>query len=144
MSLRTDPARLRRIGLASASVVLAVNIWTGAPLLALWVGSKVAGHNGLSMGAVFVVIVVLGASVLVLATALARVSDAYDTLTGRPVAARRTSPWLRSMRGEREQEMRRRHGISPIERLIVAVVFACVASFEIWFFFFAGSSLPNA
>jgi hypothetical protein len=40
--------------------------------------------------------------------------------------------------------MRRRHGISPIERLVVTAVFACVAAFEIWFFFFAGSSLPNA
>jgi hypothetical protein len=92
MSLRTGPARLRRVGLASASLVVAVNIWTGAPFLALWVGSKVAGHSRLSMGAVFVVIVVLGASVLVLAMALARTSEAYDTLTGRPMAARLSRP----------------------------------------------------
>lgn len=147
MALKTiggSDGRVRRVGLASATLVVAVNIWTGAPLLALWVGSKAAGDSGLSMGAVFVVVAVLAASVLVLVAVLARLSEAYDTLTGRPAPARRTSPWLRSMRGEREQEARRRYGISPIERLIVAVVFTCVAAFEIWFFFFAGSSLPNA
>jgi hypothetical protein len=67
----------------------------------------------------------------------------YDELTGRPPAARHTSPWLRSMRDEREEDTRRKFGISPIERVVVASVVAAVLAFEIWFFFFAGSSLPN-
>jgi hypothetical protein len=67
----------------------------------------------------------------------------YDELTGRPPAARQTSPWLRSMRDEREEDTRSKFGISPIERVVVASVVAGVLAFEIWFFFFAGSSLPN-
>jgi hypothetical protein len=134
---------LKRVGLISASALAAINIWTGAPLLAVWVGSQVAGSSGLSMSAVFVVIVVLAAACIGLAAALSWLSARYDELTGRPPAARRTSPWLRSMRGEREQEARKRHGISAVERIVVAAVVVCVLVFEIWFFFFAGSSLPS-
>jgi hypothetical protein len=134
---------LRRILLLSASALAAINVWTGAPLLAVWVGSQAAAGSQLSMGAVGVVIVVLGASCLALTMALSWLSARYDKLTGRPVAARRTSPWLRSMRGEREEEARRRHGISPVERVVVIVVVLAGLAFEVWFFFFAGSSLPS-
>jgi hypothetical protein len=134
---------LKRITLLSASALAAINIWTGAPLLALWIGSQVVGDSGLSMGAVFVVIVVLGAACIGLAMALSWLSAQYDELTGRPPEARRTSPWLRSMRGEREEHARRRHGISAMERIVVAAVVLAVIAFEVWFFFFAGSSLPN-
>lgn len=125
------------------SMLAAVNIWTGAPLLALWVGSRVAGGSGLSMGAVFVVVVVLAILVMLLAGALGWLSTRYDELTGRPPAARRTSPWLRSMRGEREELVRRSRHISAVERLVVLSVVSCVLAFEIWFLFLAGSPLPN-
>lgn len=134
---------MRRILLVSASALAAINICTGAPLLAVWVGSQAAAGSRLSMGAVGVVIVVLGASCLALTRALGWLSARYDELTGRPVAARRTSPWLRSMRGEREEVSRRRHGISPVERVVVIVVVLGVLALEVWFFFFAGSSLPS-
>ena len=133
----------KRIALASATTLVAINIWTGAPLFAVWVGSQVVGDSGLSMGAVFVVILVLAASVIGLTVALGWLSATYDALTGRPVAARRTSPWLRSMRGEREEVARQSRGISGIERIVVLSVVACVICLEIWFFFFAGSSLPS-
>src|SRR4051794_15511059 len=133
----------KRVALAIATTLVSINIWTGAPLFAVWVGSQAAGDSGLSMGAVFVVVVVLAASVLGLTVALSWLSARYDVLTGRPAAARRTSPWLRSMRGEREEVAKKTRGISGIERIVVISVVACVVTFEIWFFFFAGSSLPS-
>jgi len=134
----------KRVALAIASMLAAVNIWTGAPLLALWVGSRVVGDSGLSMGAVLVVVVVLAAPVLMLAAALTWLSARYDELTGRPAAARQTSPWLRRMRGEREEFARKKQHASLIERILVLTVITCVMSFEVWFFSFAGSSLPNS
>jgi hypothetical protein len=95
------------------------------------------------MTAVFVVIVVLAASCFALTAALSWLSARYDELTGRPVEARRTSPWLRSMRGEREELAKKRVGISAIERVVVVAVVVCVLAFEVWFFFFAGSPLPS-
>jgi hypothetical protein len=38
-----------------ASALIAVNIWTGAPLLALWVGSHAGGTTVLSTRAVAIV-----------------------------------------------------------------------------------------
>lgn len=134
---------LRRVALASASILVAVNVWTGCPLLAVWVGSRVVGDSGLSMSAVFVVVVVLAVGEILLTLALTWLSGRYDELTGRPQAARRTSPWLRSMRGEREEVAKRRAGVSPVERIVIFSVVACVIAFEVWFFFFAGSSLPS-
>jgi hypothetical protein len=135
---------LKKIGLVAASAICSINMWTGAPLLAVWVGSKVQGNlNNLSMTAVFSVIVVLGAVVFLLAWALTWLNVKYDEISGRPAAARHTSPWLRSMRDEREQDTRSKFGISPVERVVVASVVAAVLAFEVWFFFFAGSSLPN-
>jgi hypothetical protein len=135
---------LKKIGLVTASAVCSVNLWTGAPLLAVWVGSKVQGNlNNLSMTAVFSVILVLAVLVFLLGFALTWLNAKYDDLTGRPPAARHTSPWLRSMRDEREGDVRRKYGISATERVVVACAVAGVLAFELWFFFFAGSSLPN-
>jgi hypothetical protein len=136
--------RLQRVGLVAGSALCAVNIWTGAPLLAVWVGSHLQkSATGLSMTAVFSVIVVLAVMVGLLAWALSWFNQRYDEVTGRPQKARYTSPWLRSMRGEREVEIRERTGITAVERIAIISVVAAVLTFEIWFFFFAGSSLPN-
>jgi hypothetical protein len=132
-----------RIALGVATALVAINIWTGGPLLALWVGSQAVGSRTLSLGAVFLVVVVLAVVEIGLAAGLGWLSAKYDALTERPVGARRTSPWLRSMRGEREEVYRQSRGISDVERIVVISVVACVIAFEVWFFFFAGSSLPS-
>jgi heme A synthase len=132
-----------RIALGVATALVAINVWTGGPLLALWVGSQAVGSDSLSMGAVFLVVLVLAVVEIGLAVALGWLSAKNDALTGRPVAPRRTSPWLRSMRGEREEVSRQSRGISGVERIVVISVVACVIAFEVWFFFFAGSSLPS-
>ncbi len=135
---------LKKIGLVTASALCSINLWTGAPLLAVWVGSKVQGNlNNLSMTAVFSVIAVLAVLVFLLAWALTWLNAKYDDLTGRHPEARHTSPWLRSMRDEREHDVRQKFGISPVERMVVICVVGGVLAFEFWFFFFAGSSLPN-
>ena len=141
---------VKRLAIAAAAAVAGVNVWTGAPLLALWVGSRFEGWihsrdpgNGVTMRAVFVVVIVLAALELVLVFALGHLTAAYDELTGRPPEARRTSPWLRSMRGEREEFARRRHGISVVERIVVVSVVGAALVFEYWFFFLAHSSFVS-
>ena len=142
---------VKRLAIAAAAAVAGVNVWTGAPLLALWVGSRFEGWihsrdpgNGVTMRAVFVVVVVLAALELVLVFALGHLTAAYDEITGRPPEARRTSPWLRSMRGEREELVRSKQQTSAVERVVILSVVLAVMAFETWFFFFAGSSLPNS
>jgi hypothetical protein len=135
---------LKKMGLVTASALCSINLWTGAPLFAVWVGSKVQGSfNSLSMTAVFAVIAILAVTVFALGYLLTWLNTKYDELTGRPAVARQTSPWLRSMRDERDDAVQRKYGIGGIERVVVICAIAGVLAFEVWFFFFAGSSLPN-
>jgi len=131
---------LKRLALAAAAAFVTVNIWTGAPLLALWVGSQAAGPTGTSMTAVFVVVVVLAALVLTLTALLGRISRRYDRLAGR-AADRRVLPWMRSMRSERDAYVKARQGVSAVERVVVLSVSVAVIAFNVWFFFLAGSPI---
>jgi len=147
-SVRSAPqvggTRLKRVGLASLTALLSLNVWTGGPLLAVWVGSQVQGDfTSLGMTSVFIVILVLAMVEGLLLLGLAWANTHYDELIGRP-PLRRRYPWLSSMRGEREEVIAKRQGISGLERIVVGSVVAGAVAFEIWFFFLAGSSLPNA
>jgi hypothetical protein len=132
-------AYLVRIALAGLTAVLAINLWTGAPLFAIWVGSRVQTGTGLTMTTVVVVMAVLAASVTVLVLALTRVEAAYKAATGQDTH-RRTAPWLRSMRGERP-ELAQQEGLTGFEKGLAAAVVLGVVVFEGWFFLFAGSSI---
>jgi hypothetical protein len=127
-----------RAALAGLTAVLAINLWTGAPLFAIWVGSRVQKGTGLTMTTVLVVMGVLAICVTLLVLALTRVEAAYKTVTGQETH-RRTSPWLRSMRGERPDA--KQMELSGFEKGLAAAVVLGVIAFEAWFFFFAGSSI---
>lgn len=136
---------MKKLALLSATALISVNLWTGFPLFAVWVGSKVQGNFGSpSMTAILVVVLVFAVLVFSAATALAWLNARYDELTGRKPPPRQVYPWLQSMRGERQSELRRERGVSGAERVVVIAVVGAILVIEIWFFFFAGSSLPNA
>ncbi len=134
--------RLQRVGIVAAMGVVALNIWTGAPLLGLWVGSRVAPDSGISMLAVFVIAVVIGATAWLLLQALGYLQLAYARLGGRPVMRRQTT-WLRPMSGARTGKGAEPPRLTAVDYVVVGVVILAVAAFEIWFFFFAGSSLRS-
>jgi hypothetical protein len=134
---------LKRIVLAAVTAVLAVNLYTGAPLLAIWVGSRVQGGVGLTMTTVGVVMGTLIGAVVVLVFALHYAESAYRRITGQ-VAPRRTAPWLRSMRDEREEHARKRRPLNDFEKVMVVAVVAAVSAFEVWFFFFSGSPIGHS
>jgi hypothetical protein len=134
--------RAARLGLAAATAVISVNLWTGAPLLAIWVGSRVQGGTGLTMKAVFAVIAVLAVLVAGLVYLLVRVEAAYKFFSGEPVDRRRTAPWMRSLRDERPEFAVRRK-LSGFEKMLIGMVVFAVGVFEVWFFFFAGSSIGH-
>jgi hypothetical protein len=136
--------RIERVSLVAAMAVCSLNVWTGAPLLGLWVGSRLAGERGNSMGGIFAAVVVMLAAALALTWTLSRLGATYDDLTGRPSRVRRHVPWLRSMRGERPHEY---GGEGPrlgaLDYVLVSAVVLAVVLFEIWFFFFSGSPIDQ-
>ena len=95
---------------------LALNVWTGSPLLAVWLGSKVQGEESQpSMGAYAVVIFSLIAFSWGLYQLLKLVMGAYQDATGTRPTVRTHAPWLRSMRGERVDTAAARPA-SPVRR----------------------------
>jgi hypothetical protein len=132
--------RAKRFGLAALMAFLALNIWTGAPLLAVWIGSRIQGEESqASMGAVAAVIGCLILFSVGLYQALKYVLHAYQETTGTLPTVRTHAPWLRSMRGERP-EYGAAH-ISGGERIVVVTVIFAAVAFEVWFFFFSGSPI---
>jgi uncharacterized membrane protein (DUF485 family) len=134
---------LKTLGLAAATAFVTVNIWTGCPLFALWVGAQVVGERRVTMGAIFVIVVVLALLVLVSALALSWLNATYDMLTGRAHVERRPA-WLRSMRAESEGRISQRVGITPLERVVMLNVYVAVILLAIWYVFFAGPPLLHS
>jgi hypothetical protein len=132
----------KRIALAAATSFIAVNIWTGAPLLALWIGSRAVGQTTLSMSAVIIVVGVLAVMDLALGTLLVRLNRTYRELLVSPEGLQRAR-WLRSSSGETDEEIDEQSGITPVERIVVICVYAAMGAFLVWFVFFAGSPLPG-
>jgi len=136
------PSRLKPILLAAAMAFLALNVWTGSPLLALWLGSKVQGDESQpSMGAYAVVILALIVFSWGLYQLLKLVMDAYQDATGTTPTVRTHAPWLRSMRDERHEHAGTNARISSAEKIVVVTVLIAATAFEIWFFFLSGSSI---
>jgi hypothetical protein len=134
--------RIKPILLAAAMAFLALNVWTGSPLLAVWLGSKVQGEESQpSMGAYAVVIIALIAFSWGLYQLLKLVMSAYQDATGTQPTVRSHAPWLRSMRGERPDYPGNTARISGAEKIVVVTVLLAATAFEIWFFFFSGSSI---
>jgi hypothetical protein len=130
----------KRAIVVAASAFVAVNIWTGAPLLALWVGSRIVGRMALSMSAVAVVVAVLAATVYLMATVLARLNDAYRRLAAMD-DERRQPRWLTPLADAGASSPGQR--LTPVEWAIVISVQLAVLSVLVWFFFIAGSPLPQ-
>jgi hypothetical protein len=135
--------RLKRIGLVLLMAVLTTNVWTGSPLFALWVGSRVQGTGPPSMAAIATVAVTLGLVSLLLVWVLAGLERTYNRLVGQRPGVRRHVAWLRSLRGERPYEQGIHGTLSPLEIILVMSVVVAVLAFEIWFFFSSGSPISS-
>jgi hypothetical protein len=127
----------RADGLAS------LNLWTGGPLLALWVGSRTQGSGPPTMFGLLVVTIVLTAVSLALIRLIALLQEAHRKQSGDVRQVRAHTPWLRSMRAERPVYPGESPRLTAPERMLVVVVIAAVVAFEVWFFFVSGSPIDQ-
>lgn len=132
-------SRLERLALTAAMTVAAVNVWTGSPLVALWIGSKLQGEGPPKMSSVAVVAITMAAISLGLIRVLTVLGRRHDRLTGHTPQVGAHAPWLRSMRGERPFYPDEKAYVSTLERILVLMVVLAVIAFEIWFLFYSGS-----
>jgi hypothetical protein len=130
---------LKRLLLVALMALASVNLFTGAPLFAIWVGSRVQGDaGGLSMTAVFAVVVVMALACAALVWALNRMGAAHDALIGR-APARRQTPWMKPFNAGSARAQQ--GSLRALDRILVGAVVLAGLAFEAWFFFLAGSSI---
>lgn len=131
--------RVQRLGLTVVMAVLAVNVPTGSPVAALWIGSQLQGSGPPKMSSVVAVVVAMATFSLGLIRLLALVARRHDRLTGATPQVQMHAPWLRSMRGERAAYPGEKPQITTLEWILVATVVLAVIAFEVWFLLYSGS-----
>ncbi len=135
--------RAERVSLVAGMVLATANVWIGAPLAGLWIGSRVAPSSGISMFAVATVAVTIGAIAFALVRVLALLEYRYEKVTGTGSQVRQHTPWLRSARGERVQDLQSRTALTPLEVILVIAVVVGAVAFEVWYFFFSASFIDQ-
>lgn len=131
-------ARARRTALLTAIAILTMNIWTGSPLLAVWVGSRFQRHGPPSMSAFAIVALTLLVTSIVLVRLVARLEGVYDRVTERRRVGRAQLAWHKSIGAGRLHDG---EPLRAVDLVVIGSVVLAVVAFEAWFFFFAGSSI---
>ena len=129
--------------LIALMAVGSVVMWLGVPLGLIYGASRLADTSAPTLGPYLLVFIGLPIGMAVMAKLLGYLDRVHQSYTRTGDDRPQQAPWMRSMRGEREDYMRKRHGTSAIERVVVYSVSAAVLVFNVWFFFFSGSPMGN-
>lgn len=117
-----------------------IAMWLVVPVGLVYIASQLQDSSQPSLGPYLVVIFGLPIGMVVIGKLLGRLDRYYHRVTGTERDVRVQMPWMKSMRGERETGR-------PFRMLnVVMVVSVSLAGlcFGLWFFLFAGSSLPGS
>jgi hypothetical protein len=129
-----------KAGLIALMAVGSIFLWIGIPVGWLWIGSQLQSDSGqASFGLYLGILVGIILSMVVIGRFLYRLNGVYGRLTGSEVVRVRL-PWHRSLRGEQEGRQPRQ----ILDVVMVVSVMSAGFAFLVWFFFFAGSSLPGS
>jgi hypothetical protein len=116
-----------------------VLLWIGIPVGWLYLASQLVDSSEPSMGPYVLVLIGIPATMIVMGKLLAILDRAYGRVTRTQLQVRVHAPWHRSLRGDRAPARAR----SVLDVVMVSSVALAVVCFAVWFFLFAGSSLPT-
>jgi hypothetical protein len=131
---------LAKAGLIVLMAIGSILLWIGSPIGWLWIASQMQKDSqAAGFGPYMVVLAGIAITAVVLAKGLQRLNRLYGIVDGAGEPVKVVMPWHRGLRGENE-------GRPPRTVLDVVMVISVGIGFVamgIWFFFFAGSSLPT-
>lgn len=145
-----DPGQHRSVGAhrhaGGAILVLlmalgSIVMWLVVPVAWLWLGSHMTKSTQPSIGPYLLVLAGTIVSMVILGKGLGVLNRMHMRVTGRLRDQRQQSVWLKSMRGERRGATPDRGVLDGVMMISVAIA---LVVFGIWFFVFAGSSLPGS
>jgi hypothetical protein len=126
-------------GLVFVMALGSVVVWLVSPIAWLWIASQMTDSTQPSLGPYLLVLVGMVLTAVVIGKLLGMVNRTHMRITGRAPDTREPAKWNRSMRGERAPVNDR----GVLEQVMAISVTFALLLFGIWFFIFAGSSLPG-
>jgi hypothetical protein len=130
---------LAGFGLVVVMAAGSIVIWLVSPVAWLFLASRMTSSSQPSLGPYLLVIVGMALTAVVVGKFLGMVNRIHMRVTGRLHDKREHATWNRSMRGERRSTNDR----GVLEQVMLISVGCALVVFGIWFFAFAGSSLPS-
>jgi hypothetical protein len=117
-----------------------IAMWLVVPVAWLWVGSHMTKSSQPTIGPYLLVLGGTIVSMFLIGKGLGVLNRWHMQVTGRLHAHREQAAWMKSMRGERRGV---HHDRGVLEGVMMISVSIALVLFGIWFFAFAGSSLPT-
>jgi hypothetical protein len=114
-------------------------LWIGIPVGWIVLASHLTNSAAPSLGPYVLLIIGIPVSMFLFGRFLYRLNTLYGDVTGSNPDIQVRSAWLKSMRAERGNARPR----TVLDVVMIASVTVAGVAFLIWFFFFAGSSLPS-
>ena len=126
--------------LIAVMAVGSVVMWLGVPIGLIYLASRLADSPNPSMGPYLLILIGLPVGMIVVGKLLGAIDRYHGRVTGLDDGKPTQAAWMRSMRGERERKRRR----SVLDTVMIISVGVALVLGTVWFFAFAGSSLPGA
>ena len=125
--------------LVALMAVGSVILWIGIPIGWIYAVSHMVDSSQPSLGPYVLLIFGIPITMALFGKLLFGLDHVYARVTGQDSEVRFRAAWLKSMRGERSSARR----LTVLEMTMIISVSIALVGFAIWFFGFAGSSLPN-
>jgi hypothetical protein len=122
-----------------AMLLAAFSLWTAVPLSWIYIGSKLSETQFPSGGPYAVVAIGIVATILFVAWLIGRLNNLYVRLTGTNRVDAVRPAWLRSMRDTGSMQ----NSVTVVEAVLMGSVTLAGVALTLWFFFLAGSPIPN-
>ena len=132
---------LSATGLIVLMVLGSLVLWLAVPVAWLWIGSHIDDSLDASFRAYVAIALGVPLTMLAMFALLRRLDYAHQRVTGHTTGAKKLAPaWRRSLSEERDLHA----PTSALDIILAGTAIVAALALVVWFFFFAGSSLPGA
>ena len=136
-TILTKPVALLLVALMAVGSVF---LWIVVPVGWLWIASHATKTSAPTLGPYLLVIFAVPLTMWIVGKLLFRTNSLYERVTGQDAEVRVQLPWHKSMRDSATSGRR----TTVLDVVMITSVSIALVAFGIWFFLFAGSSLPGS
>jgi hypothetical protein len=135
-TILTNPVALLLVILMALGSVF---LWIVVPVGWLFIASRTTETSAPTLGPYLLVIFAIPVTMYVVGKLLFKTNRLYERATGQDAEVRVHMPWHRSLRDSASSGRR----TTVLDMVMIGSVAIALTAFAIWFFLFAGSSLPG-